>query len=112
MEAAINGCQKRWYGRTREHKAILEAGGVLPPWRSFTVVPYDLRHSFCTMCRDNGVELNTCIHWMGHTDAKMILKIYDEFSETRSNSEAKKLNQIYFQVQTGGSDENEKDKNT
>ena len=111
METAINGCQKRWYGRTREHKAVLEAGGVLPPWRSFTVVPYDLRHSFCTMCRDNGVELNTCIHWMGHTDAKMILKIYDEFSETRSYSEAKKLNQIYFQVQTGGSDKNEKDKN-
>lgn len=96
MERAINGCQKRWYGKTKEHKAILDAGGTLPPWRSFTVVPYDLRHSFCTMCRDNGVEINTCIHWMGHADATMILKIYDEFNYKRSEVEAQKLRDLYF----------------
>lgn len=91
METAINGCPKRWYGKTNAHKAILAAGGKLPPWQSFTVAPYDLRHSFCTMCRDNGVEINTCVHWMGHKDAKMILKVYDEFSEERSAQEAEKL---------------------
>lgn len=91
MEKAINGCEKRWYGKTKEHKAILAAGGSLPPWRDFTVVPYDLRHSFCTMCRDNGVELNTCIRWMGHVDSKMILKIYDSVSDSRSRKEAEKL---------------------
>ncbi len=91
MEKAINGCEKRWYGKTKEHKAILDSGGKLPPWQEFTVVPYDLRHSFCTMCRDNGVELNTCRKWMGHADAKMILKIYDSVSEIRDQREAKKL---------------------
>lgn len=97
METAINGCPKRWYGKTKEHKAMLDAGETLPPWRSFTVVPYDLRHSFCTMCRDNGVEINTCIHWMGHSDATMILKIYDEVSEDRSSQEAEKLSQKLFE---------------
>lgn len=91
METAINGCEKRWYGKTKAHRALLAAGGQLPPWQEFTVVPYDLRHSFCTMCRDHGVELNTCIKWMGHADAKMILKIYDSVSDLRSRREAAKL---------------------
>ena len=77
METAINGCHKRWYGKTRKHKAILAKKKELPPWISFDVTPYDLRHSFCSWCRDHGVEMNTCIKWMGHADAKMILKIYD-----------------------------------
>ena len=101
MEKAINGCEKRWYGRTREHKAILAAGGKLPPWISFTVVPYDLRHSFCTMCRDNGVELNTCIYWMGHADAKMILKIYDAVSDARTKNEAERLKKSLIGMQIG-----------
>lgn len=57
----------------------------------FRVCPYDLRHTFCTWCRDNGVELNTCIKWMGHKDAKMILKIYDTVRQTRVDAETKKL---------------------
>lgn len=105
METAINGCQKRWYGKTREHKKILDEGGTLPPWIEFTVVPYDLRHSFCCMCRDNGVELKTCIRWMGHSDAKMILKIYDEASDDRSGKEAEKLKKTLFRS-ANGSEEN------
>ena len=104
METAINGCEKRWYGKTKEHKAILAAGGTLPPWKEFTVVPYDLRHSFCTMCRDNGVELNTCISWMGHADSKMILKVYDEVSADRSHREAEKLEKALFSGSDRGSE--------
>lgn len=110
METAINGVQKRWYGKTKAHKAILDAGGTLPPWRSFTVVPYDLRHSFCCMCRDADppVEMNTCIRWMGHSDAKMILIIYDEASDRRSESEAEKLKKTLFRSQNGSQAEIEK----
>lgn len=103
METAINGCSRRWYGKTKEHKKILAAGGVLPPWQEFSVVPYDLRHSFCTMCRDNGVELHTCVQWMGHADAKMILKIYDEVSGDRSRAEAEKLQKKLFSGSEWGS---------
>lgn len=95
MEKAINGCDKRWYGKTREHKAILAAGGKLPPWVSFSITPYDLRHSFCTWCRDHGVEMNTCIKWMGHADAQMILKIYDSVSDARFRREAAKLDSTF-----------------
>lgn len=101
METAINGCHKRWYGKTKEHKAILAAGGKLPPWIEFTVVPYDLRHSFCTWGRDHGVELHTMIEWMGHADAKMIMKIYDEVRDDRSKKEAEKLLKTAFGSQNG-----------
>jgi len=70
-------------------------------WKKFTVVPYDLRHSFCTMCRDNGVELKTCVLWMGHSDATMILKIYDEAPDARLKSEAEKLNEKLIQSMNG-----------
>lgn len=93
MEKAINGVDRRWYGRTRAHKAIIAAGGSLPQWLSFTVTPYDLRHSFATMCRDAKppIELHTVIAWMGHADAKMILHIYDSVTTERDKSEAERL---------------------
>ena len=98
METAINGIEKRWYGRTREQKALAEAG-KLPEWIEFDIVPYTLRHAFCEMCRSSGVELNTCRFWMGHSDAKMILKVYDSVSEDRSENERKKIENSLFRIQ-------------
>lgn len=95
IERHMNGMQRRWYGRTREHKALLAAGKPLPPWRSFDVTPYSLRHSFATWCRDYNVELHTCIDWMGHADAAMIMRIYDD-PTSRSRSEAEKLRKAAF----------------
>lgn len=101
METAINGMHKRWYGKTKEHKKILAEGGQLPPWIEFTVVPYDLRHSFATWGRDHGVELHTMIEWMGHADATMIMRIYDEVTDNRSKVEAEKLKRTAFGSQNG-----------
>lgn len=99
METAINGCPERWWGKKKEQQ-----GKTLPPFVHFTVVPYDLRHSFCTMCRDANppVEINTVIHWMGHKDAKMILAIYDEYSQERGKNEAEKLEKSLFGGQNRG----------
>jgi integrase len=93
METAINGMERRWYGRTREHKAIIAAGGSLPEWVEFNVTPYDMRHSFATMCRSMRppIEMHTLIQWMGHADAKMILSIYDSVTDDRDASEAERL---------------------
>ena len=91
METAINGCHKRWYGKTREHKALIAAGKPLPPWIDFTVKPYDLRHSFCAMCRDNGIEIKVVMQMMGHSSTEMILRIYDEVSADRLQAEVNKL---------------------
>ena len=104
METAINGMSKRWYGRTKEHKKILDDGGELPPWIEFTPVPYDYRVSFCTWGRDHGVELHTMIEWMGHADATMIMKIYDEVSDNRSKTQAELLIKSAFRVQNGVQD--------
>ena len=105
METAINGVSRRWYGRTKEHKAILAEGGKLPPYIEFTVVPYDLRHSFCTWGRDLGVELHTMIEWMGHADATMIMKIYDEVHDNRSKTEAENVLKKAFRSQNGSQEE-------
>ena len=100
METAINGIERRWYGKTKEQKALAEEG-KLPAWIEFDIVPYTLRHAFCEMCRSSGVELNTCRSWMGHADAKMILKVYDSVSEDRSQNERKKVESRLIGVQNG-----------
>ena len=93
METAINGIDRRWYGRTREHKQLLADKKPLPPWIPFTVTPYDLRHTFATICRDMKppIEIHTVIAWMGHADAKMILHVYDSVTDDRDKSEAERL---------------------
>lgn len=127
MEEAINGMPKRWYGRTKEHKKILadaeklrkegkekearEKEGEIPPWIEFNVVPYDLRHSFCTWGRDNGVELHTMIEWMGHADATMIMRIYDEVRDDRSKTEAEKLLKTAFGSGNGSGEKSEEPEN-
>lgn len=104
METAINGIQKRWYGRTKEQRAKKEAG-TLPAWIDFDIVPYTLRHAFCQMCRDSGVELNTCRRWMGHADTQMILRVYDAVSDDRSEQEREKVEKRLFGVQNGVQEE-------
>lgn len=98
METAINGTSKRWYGKTKDQQIKKEAG-KLPPWIEFDIVPYTLRHAFCAFCRDNNVDINTCRRWMGHADAKMILKVYDSVSSNREQTEREKVEKMWFQVQ-------------
>lgn len=84
VECHINGyAQKRWYGKTAADRATLAAGKELPPWQTFDIRPHDLRHSFCTMLRDAGVDMHICMEWMGHGDEKLILKIYDHVTPSR-----------------------------
>ena len=62
-------------------------------WKEWTVRPHDLRHSFCVMLRDTGVDLKLAIRWMGHADEKMILKIYDHITDLRIQSAIKSINE-------------------
>lgn len=105
METAINGVSKRWYGKTKDQKIKKEAGN-LPAWIDFDIVPYTLRHAFCAFCRDNGVDINTCRRWMGHSDAKMILKVYDSVSADREQTEREKVEKQWNQVQNEIQNEN------
>ena len=63
-------------------------------WKSWTVRPHDLRHSFCVMLRDAGVDMKLAIQWMGHADEKMILKIYDHVTDLRIRSAISSVNSL------------------
>lgn len=118
FERALNKfpAGERWWGRTKEHKAqakqaedlraqgkIQEAQALaLPPWQKTDLRPYDFRHSFCTMCRDAGVDIKVCIKWMGHADEKMILRIYDHVTDYREQLSTETLKKIGFAVDNGG----------
>lgn len=103
VECHMNGyTQKRWYGNTREDKAIIESGAKLPPWKTFNIRPHDLRHSFCTMLRDAGVDMHLTMEWMGHGDEKMILKIYDHVNDERRQKAIKNVEKNIIGGQNGG----------
>ena len=115
MESLLNGCPKRWYGKTKEHKALLASGEKLPPWRSVTIRTHDFRHSFCTMCCDAHVPIEVLMQWMGHSDDKMIRRIYDHVTDARKlEAEQKTAAEIdrflCSRGQNGGQAKNESNK--
>ena len=57
--------------------------------------PHDLRHSFCEWCISNGMDLKTVCSWMGHSDQKMIMTVYDHVTATRELKAVEKLNKIF-----------------
>ena len=109
LSANLNGAQKRWYHLTRDWKqshpkeykkylSLKETGMNdkaeeyrLTGWREISFRPHDLRHTFVTFCRDNGVDIKVCIDWCGHASERMILEIYDHPSANRELDAIKKL---------------------
>lgn len=84
LETQLNGCHKRWYGRTKSHKALLEKDkNALPPWRSVTIRPHDLRHSYRTMLYDMGVDTESAMKWLGHTDVDVSINVYTHLTPER-----------------------------
>ena len=104
IETEINGIPKRWYGKTKEQQQKKKEG-TLPPWIEFDIVPYTLRHAFCAFLRDSGVEINTARRWMGHADAKMILRVYDTVSSSREQNERQKIMEKFDSGSEPGSPE-------
>ena len=58
----------------------------------WTVRPHDLRHSYTVWLIEKGIDLKTCMKFLGHADEKMILQIYDHVSTERIRSALDKLN--------------------
>jgi integrase len=67
-----------------------------------SIRPHDLRHTYCTMLRDAGIDMHQAIIWMGHSDEKMILKIYDHVTESRTWSSIEKMETHVLRGQSGG----------
>ena len=105
LETHANGCHKRWYGKTKQHKAILDANAQLPPWESISIRSHDLRHSFCTMLYDAGVDLKSAMRWMGHADQKMTMQIYTHLSDQKLKAASEALQNtasLLYGGQNGG----------
>ena len=91
LEQKLNGCQKRWYGKKKEHKALLAMGKDLLPWRSVNIRCHDFRVDFCTRCYYAGIPLKTLQSWMGHSDVQMITEIYSKLTKEQEACDAIKL---------------------
>ena len=68
--------------------------------------PHDLRHTYCTMLRDAGVDMHQAMIWMGHADDKMILHIYDHVSEKRTQTSINQVEKTLLGSQSGSHTEN------
>jgi len=64
-------------------------------WKNVNIRPHDLRHSFCEWCITNGVDLKTVCSWMGHSDQKMIMTVYDHVTAARELNAVEKLNCLF-----------------
>ncbi len=59
------------------------------------LTPYYLRHTYATdLCRA-GVHLRSAIALMGHSDAKMLTKIYAEFTQDQADAARLQLENFY-----------------
>lgn len=81
--ATLQSFQRGWESYL---KALSEAAG-----HPVTFRPHDLRHSYCTMLRDAGIDMHQAMLWLGHADEKMILRIYDHVTDSRT---AQSINQM------------------
>ena len=68
--------------------------------------PHDLRHTYCTMIISAGVDTHQAMVWMGHSDEKMILHVYDHVTQQRNQNSIEKLNKMLSQGQNEGQTEN------
>lgn len=91
LETTINGCQKRWYGKTKAHKALLSEGKELPPWKEVNIRCHDFRVDFCTQAYEAGIPVKTLQAWMGHRDHTMIMAVYTKLSQEREEKDALRL---------------------
>lgn len=82
----------------RAWDSYLRAIGTIPGAEA-PIRPHDLRHSYCTMLRDAGVDLKIAMQWMGHADKDMILKIYDHITPKRVETSVSHLNDFMIKNQ-------------
>lgn len=63
---------------------------------------HDLRHTYCTMLRDAGVDMHQAMLWMGHADEKMILHVYDHVTDTRTEKAVDQVEKMLLKGQNEG----------
>ena len=91
LETKLNKCSKRWYGNTKEHKAMIANGEKLPPWREVKIRCHDFRVEFCTRAYEADIPIKTLQAWMGHTEASLIMDVYAKLTKEKEQADAQKM---------------------
>ena len=101
------------------HGKILSTSSLHWMWNSYmktlsltaghpvSIRAHDLRHTYCMMLRDAGVDMKQAMIWMGHKDETMILRIYDHVTEKRTQTSLDQLEKSLIGRQFGRQTENE-----
>lgn len=96
METALNGVA--WGRASAEQRA---------QWRAWTVRCHDLRHTFCTMLYDAGVDVKTTQRWLGHSDIQTTMRIYTHLSAKRLGESTEKARDHFSEIAGKGAGKSE-----
>ena len=82
-----------------EKRSKFDPRGVPMTIRPFT--PHCLRHTFCTLMYEAGVDVLVAMHQMGHSDVKTTLSIYTHLAAEHLSKDMSKLDVFLKGVQEG-----------
>jgi integrase len=100
-----NSMKKMWQSFVRELNIDMgcktHGRTVIPPYRvADDLVPYCLRHTFCTDLQDAGVPINVAKELMGHTDIATTAKIYTHGTERTFSAALDAMNNLQKTINT------------
>lgn len=67
---------------------------IKPPMLIQEFTPHDLRHTFCTMMYEAGIDVLTAKEQMGHSDVKTTLGIYTHLDAEKKKRDMSKLDEF------------------
>ena len=92
-ETAINCGIKHFLNlvnRSESQQPLVQSGkrtDLMPePTPAFYFRCHDLRHTFCTLLYDGGVDVKTAAYLMGHSDISVTMRIYTHLSEEKRSA--------------------------
>ena len=68
--------------------------------------PHELRHTFCTLLFESGVDVLTAQEQMGHSDPKITMEIYTHLSKQHKDRQINKLDSYLKECKSGASQTN------
>lgn len=101
----MKSMQRRWDSIIRAMKiylgAHLERNKIIEDEKHLPVLAddlqlYCLRHTYCTDLMRAGVLINTAKALMGHSDVRMVDRVYGHFTEDQSDTALGKINQLFI----------------
>lgn len=87
LAEARNGSTRRWHQGE---------------WHPVDIRAHDLRHTFCTLLYNAGVDVKTAQRWMGHADAQVTMQIYTHLTADRAAASTAAMDSYLSGGQNGG----------